>query len=700
MSDISDIARPPHVIRKNAERRLRQTMVSLDSRLNMTYSVASLEAVDGLSDDQLKSIYEAKCDDLGIQVMPLQEKRFLQYCYKYIKNRDLNLTESGIGPVSAKVIAQCIRNNPHFCKLTLSKNAMGDIGAVELVKILGKALNLIHLDLSSNSLSPEGVGEILKMLESHEALVSLDISSHEGLHRNRLGPPGAGAVSSLLRHNSLLISLNLNNTSLTSSGLHILSPGLSENRSLLKLSLAYCGITWKALDVFCKSVCKSQLTHLNLAGNPLGDPAADYIAELISMPDLTGCKLRVLDLSNTKLGFAACEKVFRAVTQNSLLDSLILEGNPIGPTHNFALTQLISDNLTLRLLNISNCGLHSNGATAIGDGLAKNHSLKVLLAAENAFTDDKIPHLADGLQRNSALTILDLSGNRLTDKSGVKLCFSIRNHATLSQLFLKNNELRDETGQFLADLTRTQHRLVKVNVENNPMSHRFLLEIRANVATNVKLQGVNRTPGLKRELRELELQDTNIDAIMHEIRALKREETMLNEQIDRHRDKYTQYQETEETKTNAVLKDYESVQTRKKEVMEVYFTVKQELKDEEMKSLSEAKMWEERINALHVEVVRKEKERNALKAYSHACRTQFVERYERLSEDLKNQKAAKKTLETSLLGLRKQVEILKFEIENLAHRPEEERLDSEPKERKAKAAARSKKRRRRRSKEP
>jgi Ran GTPase-activating protein (RanGAP) involved in mRNA processing and transport len=655
--------------------------------------------VEGLSDEQLKDIYEAKCVDLGIQVMPLQEKRFLQYCYKYIKNRDLNLAESGIGPASGKAIAECIRNNSHFCKLTLAKNALGDTGAVQLVKILSKALNLIHLDLSSNSLSPEGLVQILQILSVHESLVSLDICSHEGLHRNRLGRPGAAAIGDMLSHNPLLISLNLANTSIGSEGLELLSPGLSVNRSLQRLSIAQCGISGHALDKFFKSLCKSRVMNLNLAGNSLGALAADYIAEVLTMPDVTGCKLKVLDLSNAKLGFAACQLIFRAMTQNSLLDSLILEKNPIGPMPNPALTQLISDNLTLKQLNVSGCGLRSNGAAAIGDGLGKNHSLKVLLVASNGFEEEKINILADGLLRNSALQALDLSYNRLTDRAGTWIGSAIRTHSTLSQLLLRDNELKDESGQLFADLTRTHRQLVRISVENNPMSHRFMLEIRGNVAANLKFQGMNRTPGRMRELRELELQDTNVDVIINDITALKKEESGLLEQIERHKDKYSQYQEAEEAKTQAVLKESAAVQARRQLVLDEYYAVRQELREEEIAGLQEAKKWEDKITSAHLELVRKEKECNALKAYSHSCRTQFIERLDRLAEDLKNQKAAKKTLETSVLGLRKQVEVMKFDIENLATRPEEEEQDKQQKERKFRVPVK-KRRRRQRSKEP
>ena len=656
-----------------------------------------MTVVDGLSDMQLRLIYEAKCQDLEIQVMPLQERRFFEYCCKYLKDRDFNFTESGIGFAAGRAIAECMCNNEYFCKLGLAKNGLGDAGAITVTKILARALNLVHLDLSSNSLSPEGLSEVLKILSVHESLVSLDISSHEGLHRNRLGTLGSRAVSQLLSKNHLVVMLNISGTSVGQDGVEILSSGLSANRSVLHLGLANNSLSGKSMERFMHAVSHSSITHLDLSSNNLGNCAADAIAYVLAGSERNDCKLKVLDLSETRLGYAASDKIFAAMTRNSSLESLLMPRNPIGSLPNPALAHLISDNLTLRTLDLTGCGLRSNGAAAIGEGLAKNHSLKVLLIGSNAFEvmtpqEEQIEAFASGLSRNSALTVLDLSNNRITDRGGVVLCNVLRSHATISQIILRDNELREQTGQMLADMTRTRRRLVKISVENNPFSHKYVLEIRTNTATNLKSQGLSRTPGLLRELRELELQDTNVDAIVGEMQRLQAEESALLQQIELHKEKYAKYQVAEEAKTQVVLKEAEAVQKRTSQVADEFGAVNNTIKvrcrqQEDYAYHAELKTLEEKINSAHLELVRKEKERtrhpgNSLRAYSASCRSHFVERIDRLSEELRTQKQAKKQLETTLLGLRKQVEVLKFDIEQMAAERAEDEAVEEGKERK------------------
>ena len=77
------------------------------------------------------------------------------------------------------------------------------------------------------------------------------------------------------------------------------------------------------------------------------------------------------------------------------------------------------------------------------------------------------------------------------------------------------------------------------------------------------------------------------------------------------------------------------------------------------------KLWEDRLNAAHNELVKREREFNSLKNNSVAIRAQMVDKEGRMREELKMMRGNKKNLETSLLGLRKQVEVMKFELDQL-----------------------------------
>lgn len=282
-----------------------------------------------------------------------------------------------------------------------------------------------------------------------------------------------------------------------------------------------------------------------------------------------------------------------------------------------------------------------------------------------------MPAFVAGLQRNSALTTLDLSNNRISDLSGVRLCTVLRTHATLAQITLRDNELKEQTAQLLADITRTRKTLVKVNIDNNPISYKYVVEIRENTHKNLKLQGINRAPGLKKELQELRLLDNNVDEIVEKMQQLKGEEGALMEQIEKQKEKFEHYRVLEEAKTAQILKESEAVQLQKQSVLIELSKVLEEVKvmssqAAEISGTMETRLWEDRVNAMHSELVRKEKECNSLKKNSIALRSQFTDKIDRMSEELRTQKANKKNLETSLLGLRKQVEIMRFELEQTA----------------------------------
>ena len=185
---------------------------------------------------------------------------------------------------------------------------------------------------------------------------------------------------------------------------------------------------------------------------------------------------------------------------------------------------------------------------------------------------------AAGLCRNSAVTTLDLSNNRISDQSGVLICAALRTHPTIAQLALKDNDLKEQTAQLLADMTRTRKNLVKVNVENNPISYKYVVEIRENVTANHKFQGENRAPGLLRELRELRLQDMNVEVLVDDMQRLKKEETSLLGQIERHKEKYEQLKTAEEAKTELVLQERRVVDGKMQQTMTEFYAVLQEIK--------------------------------------------------------------------------------------------------------------------------
>ena len=541
---------PPNEGIKRIEGGLKKRSKASTPALSYSFTSQANDLIEGVSEVQLCLIYEAKCADLHLPFMPLQQRRFFDFCSKRLRRRAWDFTESGVGPRAGKAIADCIRDNPHFCKLLLGKNELGDKGAVQVAKSLSKALNIIHLDMSSNSLGPEGLSEVLRIFCKHESLISLDLSSHEGLHRNRLALEGAVALGDLLRCNKFLLFLDVSGTSIGGKGLEAIATGLALSNSLLRIGLGRNGIRGKALLPLCKLLPQSRLMQIILSGNHLGMEGTETLCTALNSP--INNPHRLLDISDTHLGFAASEIIFSALANNMRLDTLLMSKNPIGDTLNLALANFISDNTGVKHLDLSDCGLRANGMEAIGQGLGRNHSINTLVLAGNAFgtsdNKDQFAALAAGLAKNSALQVLDLSSTRLNDQAVAALCGAIWTHTSLTQLLLKDNDIRDKGAAILANLTRARRKMTKVTIDNNLISFKYVAEIRSNLHGNAKFQEINRTPKLRKERDTIRKSSTSVGALERRFANVQTEIITLKNQVEHEKDRVQQIRDQEESK--------------------------------------------------------------------------------------------------------------------------------------------------------
>jgi len=649
---------------KLPERRANHKSKASTPVLSRSFTTQANDLIEGVSEVQLHLIYEAKCADLRLPFMSLQQRRFVDFCCKQLRRRVWDFTESGVGPRTGKAVAECIRNNPHFCQLLLGKNELGDKGAVQVAKALSKALNIIHLDLSSNSLSPEGLSEVLRALSCHESLISLDLSSHEGLHRNRLALEGALALGDLLRRSKFLVALDVSGTAI-GEGLEAVAIGLASNRSLLQIGLSRNGIRGKTLLPLCKLLPQSRLMRLSVAGNPLGREGVEVLCSSLSTSDRF--PLRLLDISDSRIGFVGSEVVFDAVSRNMKLHTLLMSRNAIGDAPNPALAGFLCDNSQLRHLDLSDCGLRGNGMMAIGQGLGRNHSLETLVLARNALgTSDQQEHftaLAAGLKKNSALKQLDLSNTRLSDDAVAVLCEAIWTHTSLAQLLLKGNDIRDRGAALLVDLTRVRRKMTKLTVENNSISFKYVAEIRSNLLGNAKFHEVNRIPQLRRELSHISKCDLPMSALMQNFTNVQNELKTLNSQVEHEKRRMKQVKQQEENKLKLLLAEAESVRQRYQKVTRELQALRDETEEEQRTGKNQEINLESQLAQLLADLKSRQRHCTALRSAGCEARLSFNRQLEGATQLLTNAKADLRTSEMSLAGMRKQVELVRLEVE-------------------------------------
>jgi len=157
-------------------------------------------------------------------------------------------------------------------------------------------------------------------------------------------------------------------------GAQMLNP--SQLSSLSSLSLANQNLSGKSLQALLASLrTYSQLSCLDLSGNPIQDSGSQFLASLLSNPK---SRLRLLNVSNCMLWARGCLRVVEAVAEGRRLQALHMSHNDAGSPTGVALASLLRSDGSLTELNASNAGLGAAGLDAIGEALLRNTSLEVL----------------------------------------------------------------------------------------------------------------------------------------------------------------------------------------------------------------------------------------------------------------------------------------------------------------------------------
>ena len=133
---------------------------------------------------------------------------------------------------------------------------------------------------------------------------------------------------------------------------------------------------------------------------------------IIELTDAITCKcfLESLDISDCKLSDLQIGSVATALSERTTLKHLNFGHNKI-ITDNIALkvASVITSNLSLNNINLSNCHLQESGIIIITDALARIQSLTSIDISKNAITNNISQNLAVAINKNALLEQLNLS---------------------------------------------------------------------------------------------------------------------------------------------------------------------------------------------------------------------------------------------------------------------------------------------------
>lgn len=358
-----------------------------------------------------------------------------------LKNTSLTgfeLQESNLDSQRLATIAKYFESDPKLISFSLCKNSLSAKGFEVIAKALMNS-PLEVLDLSSNYLEYDGLRKITSLLKD-SSLISLNLSNNEieEYHIDEF------AVAMQISH---LKILDLSDNKIGLSGFKIIIDHLRGSPlTTLNLSREWnCYTPDKAYDApgfgcatnLAAALGDTSLTSLNIAGNYITSKGAIALAKAFS-----GSSLIVLNVSKNYID----EEGGREIAMNlqySLLNSLNLSRNDIGGAIVDIAAAIALPNSSLTHLNLSTCGISTDGIKTIARSFASSHLISFNLF-DSAVNDEGAIELAKGLL-GSSLTSLNLSWNQIGTEGITAIADALQNPTSkMANLILHGNKIKCE----------------------------------------------------------------------------------------------------------------------------------------------------------------------------------------------------------------------------------------------------------------
>ena len=207
----------------------------------------------------------------------------------------------------------------------LKRNPLRPKASTALHDLITRTPNLRTLDLDQTELGDEGVAHLFSLLANHHSPTSL-----RHIYLNAVGI-GQSACQSLANYLSsphcTLESMYLSTNPMGVSGANTLAKGLAKNTSLLRLTLASCGLKSEGAKQILQALTghprlmtlrigQSYATEdLGMRYNYLEDDVGDSVKAFVS-----GCTtLRMLELGTTGMTLSALESIAKEVVKSKTL---------------------------------------------------------------------------------------------------------------------------------------------------------------------------------------------------------------------------------------------------------------------------------------------------------------------------------------------------------------------------------------------
>jgi Leucine-rich repeat (LRR) protein len=278
-----------------------------------------------------------------------------------------------------------------------------------LARGLSHNTSLESLDLSCTGMTEPSLIALVDGLRTNKTMKFLDLSNNSALSQ-----AGRAAIERLIGYN-VLRELDLANTQ-DSVGASILTSGLSDNHSLVKLDLDHAFVDGEGSETF-RALCESLRGNMTLRYLNVRHNGVRLNGVCVTTLKLDTMSLQILDLD------------FNSATSCGIT----------------ALAHSLQGPCTLKELSLIGCNLDDTGLLKLGEALTTNVSLEDLDVRGNHYTHDGacqffelLPHMK-GLKAVYGLVVIKRNVPP-TEAVGMALFDGLRKNTKLQKIFADNEK--------------------------------------------------------------------------------------------------------------------------------------------------------------------------------------------------------------------------------------------------------------------
>ena len=164
---------------------------------------------------------------------------------------------------------------------------------------------------------------------------------------------------------------------------------------------------------FFRALNDSGMKISNLIARDLTDQTAEHFAVgLAESQSVQALKLERCNITSS----AGAVSIFRSLEYNTGLEELDLSWNSqlaegTSETVGCAIERMLTVNRTIKILNLTECGLNSEVASCFANGLAQNHSVRKVILHSNNIGNTGAVSIFRSLEHNTSLKELEISRN-------------------------------------------------------------------------------------------------------------------------------------------------------------------------------------------------------------------------------------------------------------------------------------------------